>query len=122
MPVYLFTFHAYGTWMPDRPQGYVVRGQGIMPADRRIADRYRGAAKHGGTTLCRDAQAVLVAAARAVAGCNVWRLHQIATDLTHVHTLVSWRGFLEWRKVRRTLRYRYTNDLNHALAFARRQP
>ncbi|MEM1305417.1 MAG: hypothetical protein AAGG46_11005, partial [Planctomycetota bacterium] len=29
MPVYLFTYHTYGSWLPDRPQGYVQRDQGI---------------------------------------------------------------------------------------------
>ena len=33
MPVYLFTFHAYGSWLPDNPRGYVRRKEGIQPQD-----------------------------------------------------------------------------------------
>jgi hypothetical protein len=29
MPVYLFTYHAYRSWMPDRPEGFVQEGRGI---------------------------------------------------------------------------------------------
>src|SRR4051794_35604479 len=29
MPCYLFTYHAYGSWMPDHKRGYVHRGQGV---------------------------------------------------------------------------------------------
>jgi hypothetical protein len=46
MPCYLFTYHAYGSWMPDRPQGYVRRGKGILPTDTRMAERYRKNTKY----------------------------------------------------------------------------
>ena len=41
MPCYLFTFHAYGTWMPDREEGFVRRDEGILPPDEDLARRYR---------------------------------------------------------------------------------
>lgn len=37
MPVYLFTFHSHGSWLPDRTQGYTRRQQGILPADPYMA-------------------------------------------------------------------------------------
>lgn len=46
MPVYLFTYHAYGTWWPDRPQGFVQEGKGIQPTNSNLAVAYRKAAKH----------------------------------------------------------------------------
>ena len=46
MPCYLFTYHSHGSWMPDRAQGYVRRGQGILPPDSEMAERYRRNAKH----------------------------------------------------------------------------
>ena len=33
MPVYHFTLHAYGTWMPDRPEGYNKHGEGYQAPD-----------------------------------------------------------------------------------------
>ncbi|MEM1355661.1 MAG: hypothetical protein AAGH88_12345 [Planctomycetota bacterium] len=41
MPVYHFTFHAYGTWMPDHAKGYVRRKLGILPPDAKMAEQYR---------------------------------------------------------------------------------
>ena len=46
MPVYLFTFHAYRSWMPDRPQGYVRHEAGLLPPDPQAARRYARQAKH----------------------------------------------------------------------------
>jgi hypothetical protein len=37
MPCYLFTWHAYATWLPDRKQGYVEKGRGILPPDKAAA-------------------------------------------------------------------------------------
>ena len=42
MPCYLFTFHAYGTWMPDREEGFVRREQGILPPDEELAAQLSG--------------------------------------------------------------------------------
>jgi hypothetical protein len=46
MPCYLFTYHAYGSWMPDRVEGYVRRGQGILPRDTQMASLYYRNALH----------------------------------------------------------------------------
>ncbi len=44
MPCYLFTFHAFGTWMPDREEGFVQRKKGILPPDEELA---RGISRKG---------------------------------------------------------------------------
>jgi len=41
MPVYLFTFHGYMTWMPDHPRGYTKRKEGYQKPDPRRAEFYR---------------------------------------------------------------------------------
>src|SRR5215831_8297770 len=33
VPVYLFTFHGYMTWLPDNPRGYTKRGEGYRDPD-----------------------------------------------------------------------------------------
>ena len=101
--------------MPDRRRGYVRRGEGILPCNPKMAEFYRRDAKHGEVVFTSEVQRVLVAAARALCQQKGWRLHQVMTDKTHVHTLLSWRGFLEWRSVRRSLKYRFTSELNGML-------
>ena len=41
MPVYLFTYHAYQSWMPDRGRGFVQKGRGIQPTNALLAHAYR---------------------------------------------------------------------------------
>ena len=115
MAVYLFAFHAYRSWMPDRRQGYVRRGEGVRPTDPEMAARYEGDARHEAVVFTPEVQALLVAAAQSLCALKDWRLHQVMTDRTHVHTLLSWRGVVPWSSVRRALKYRYTSDLNGAL-------
>jgi hypothetical protein len=43
--VYHFTYHAYRSWMPDNPKGYVRRGEGILPPDAEMARLYAKAAR-----------------------------------------------------------------------------
>lgn len=114
MAAYLFTFHAYRSWMPGRARGYVRRGQGILPPDEQATRRYAHHAKHSQVAFDPPVQAVLVSAVREVCRQKNWRLHQVMTDGTHIHILVSWRGFMDWKKVRRSLRYRCTSELNGA--------
>jgi len=119
MAVYMFTFHAYGTWLPDRGRGYVKRGQGVLPTDLDEAGRYRGRMREDPVEFGPDIQRVIVEAVQLLCGRKPWRLHQVMTDATHVHILMSWHRFHEWPKVRRSLRYALTSALN--AAFASRQ-
>jgi len=41
MPVYHFTFHAFGTWLPDHPKGYYKHGKSWRPPDPKKAQQYR---------------------------------------------------------------------------------
>ena len=60
MPCYLFTYHAYGSWMPDRPQGYVQRKQGILPPDAVLAQKYRTAMEQSEAKFTSDVQIALI--------------------------------------------------------------
>ncbi|MCA9234787.1 MAG: hypothetical protein KDA44_04925 [Planctomycetales bacterium] len=115
MPCYLFTLHAYGSWYPDRPQGYVVRGQGILPSDAEEARRYRQRAAHAPATLEAAQQRAIIAQAveaAAVLGC---RLHFVATEPTHVHLLVSWSTQCTWACVRKSFKKALTIRLKGQL-------
>lgn len=119
MPVYLFTFHAYGTWMPDRSRGYVRRGQGILPPDKEMAALYRAQAKDTAASFDEPVQRALIDEALIAAEKQSFRVHCVATETTHVHVLVSWRSDKTWQRVRAGLRQSYSRRLNHE--FGRRE-
>lgn len=104
MPCYLFTYHAYGTWYPDRRQGYVRRGQGILPSDAKAAHSYRERAAHDTILLDGPQQKVLIARLIEAVGFIDCRLHAVATDSTQIHVLVSWRGNRTWQQNRARLK------------------
>ena len=60
MPCYLFTFHAFGTWMPDREEGFVRRERGILPPDEELARQYRDRAKENEVIFDSRLQALLI--------------------------------------------------------------
>ena len=104
MAVYVLTFHAYRSWLPDRPQGYVRRGKGIQAPDKKMAELYKRDAKHPAMRFDAQMQEILVTTTRSICAKRAWRLHQGRTTTTHVHALVSWREFVEWKSVSNTLK------------------
>ncbi len=100
MPVYLFTYHAYGSWLPDRPQGFVQRGQGIQPTNTKLASAYREAMTHPPVEFNHDMLQCLIEKLIAVCMGDGYRLHGTATESSHLHTLVSWQDVgTRWSKV-----------------------
>ncbi|MCE9604902.1 MAG: hypothetical protein K8U03_08380 [Planctomycetia bacterium] len=92
MPVYLFTFHAYCSWMPDRRRGFVRREKGILPANEYLADRYRERAQ--ADEIKFDAQFGWAMIDETAAFCeqSQWRLYEAVVVASHVHVLVSWKS------------------------------
>ena len=100
MPVYLFTYHAYGTWWPDRPQGFVQEGKGIQPANSNLAVAYRKAAKHPAVSFECAMQKQLIQKLHHIAKTDSLLLYAATVDPTHVHALVGWidgRGYANVR-------------------------
>ncbi|MEM6330400.1 MAG: hypothetical protein AAF790_09135, partial [Planctomycetota bacterium] len=90
MPVYLFTYHTYGTWLPDHPRGYVRRGEGVLPTDHNTANQYRRRMKQATVLLGGEQQkAAIGILLNAVASIDA-KLHGVATEPTHLHVLTSW--------------------------------
>jgi REP element-mobilizing transposase RayT len=105
VPIYLFTFHAYRSWRPDHPRGYVRRNEGVLPRDPDMAGRYDRHAKFPQVRFTSDLQRVLVDGAQDICSRRAWRLHFVATDPTHVHLLISWLDrALGWKDVHDTLK------------------
>jgi hypothetical protein len=60
MPVYLFTFHAYGSWMPDRRQGYTTRSEGYRPRDPVMAGRYKQTVSESRVSFDHDIRKAMI--------------------------------------------------------------
>jgi len=64
---------------------------------------YDRAAKHPPVKFDRATQLFLLWAINDICSRRRWRLHGVAFDPTHFHSLISWKGGSTWRDVRRTL-------------------
>ena len=115
MPVYLFTFHSHGSWLPDHKQGYTRKKQGVLPADPAMAERYRDNMTTGVVRFDQQTQSTLIAAVQEKADVKGWAAHAIATDPTHAHILLSWSDDTAPLDVRRGLKASITRQLNRAI-------
>ncbi len=115
MPCYLFTFHAFGTWMPDREEGFVRREQGILAPNEELAKQYRDRTKENEVIFDARLQLLLIEETRIACEKQQYRSHCIATAPTHVHALVSWSDERPWLKIRNGLKSSLTRRLNRAV-------
>lgn len=113
MPCYLFTYRGHGTWLPDHPQGYVRRKEGLLESDAAMATCYRRNLIEDPVTFSPSMQRQLIAEAIRAFQHQELRGHFIATETTHLHILVSWRNNATWRLVRRRLASSLTRRLNN---------
>ena len=104
MPVYLFTYHAYRSWMPDHPGGFVQQGRGVQSPSAALANVYRQAATFPPVDFDDELQRLLIDHSIDICRRRRWRLHAVATEPTHLHILVSWTGSRRWQEVRGKLR------------------
>jgi REP element-mobilizing transposase RayT len=112
MACYLFTFHTYGSWMPDRPQGCVRRGHGIQTSNVQLAEAYRSSMTQDAVALTREQQQWILAELQVASTHQDWRLHAVAVVPTHVHVLVSWRSYRPHGKVSTAIKQSLTRRLN----------
>ncbi len=112
MPCYLFTYHAYLSWLPDRKRGYTHRGQGILPPDPDMADRYRRNAKESPVSFEPDSQKIMIEEVLIAAKFQRFTVDSIGTDPSHLHLLNHWRDEREFDVIRNGLRSSLTRRLN----------
>jgi REP element-mobilizing transposase RayT len=112
MVVYLITLHAYRSWMPDRPQGYVRRRHGILPTDMEMAKKYESIATQSELYFDEELQQLLID--EALVACEKQQLdcHFIATDSTHAHLLLRWTSTKSSADVRKSIKSSLTRRLN----------
>ncbi|MEX0774362.1 MAG: hypothetical protein WD042_01475 [Phycisphaeraceae bacterium] len=111
MAVYMFTYHAYRSWMPDNRRGYVRRKKGIQPPDPRMAENYRRRARHAAVHFDDELCESIIDAARGVCRRKNWRCHADVAVWSHFHVVVSWRQFVDARRARTVLRRAITVEL-----------
>ena len=112
MPCYLFTWHSYGSWMPDRPQGYVRKRQGVLPPDLEQARRYRARQKEPTASFDSLIQRLAIDETLVAAEKRRFRLHGLATEPTHIHVLISWSDVRTFEHLRRGVRESISRRLN----------
>jgi REP element-mobilizing transposase RayT len=91
MPCYHFTFHGYGTWLPDEDDGYVRRGEGRLPQDTSAASKYRRRMTNHAAEFDESMQLAMIEEVHAASQHQTYRVHCVATEPTHIHILVSWK-------------------------------
>lgn len=112
MPVYLFTLHAYGSWLPDHQRGYTKRNASIFPTDTNMASYYRDNMSQDAATFDRRAQQIIIDAVLEKTAIKRWTCYAVATDPTHAHILVGWREYTPWLDARRGLKSSINRQLN----------
>lgn len=100
MPIYLFTFHAYGTWQPDRAQGFVQQGKGRQPVNRSLAVAYKQAMKHPPYGFNQGAQYKLIEKLHRIAETDRLIIYAAIADILHLHVMVGWDDERVYSKVR----------------------
>lgn len=116
MPVCHFTYHAYGTWLPDRPEGYFKHGQSWQKPDIHVAKTYRQNMKQPATDLLRPAQQLIRQTLIESQPLQRFELYAIASDTSHLHVVAAWRDDRDPVHVRSQIKSSLTRALNKRLA------
>ncbi len=112
MPCFLFTYHGYGTWLPNRSRGYVKRGQGILPPDEHMHRLYTESMTETIVCFNGEIQLELIRAALEAAPHQRFEPYYIATDSSHLHVLLGWRHSKRSVLLRSQLKWSLTRALN----------
>jgi len=112
MPVYHFTYHAFGTWLPDHGRGYTRRGAQVLPPDHEMADRYRANMSQPPVRFTSEVQRVMIAELQTACEAQGYTLHSVGTDDTHLHVVVAWDCSRHWKRVRAGIQSSLSRRLN----------
>jgi REP element-mobilizing transposase RayT len=115
MPVYLFTYHAYGTWLPNKPKGYVRRKEGVLPANSDKSDTYRRQMKYPIVKFDESMQRLLIETTHSTASFLDVEFRLIATDPTHLHVLVQCQHERGWEAIRASIKTKLSLVLKEQL-------
>lgn len=115
MPCFLFTWHTYGSWLPDRDKGYVHWQRGLSKSSTQLAVAYREQQTHETAFFSVQHQTTVIEEVLSAASFQHFQVHFIACEATHVHVLASWASEKSATVLRRSLRHSLTQRLNQLL-------
>ena len=110
--IVLFSFHAYGTWMPDRPQGYYRNRDGLREQNEEEAATYRGRQRERSSFFDGQVQSVLLTTLRESAPLQGWTLIAAGTDDVHLHLIAGWSDARSPAELQQRIKWAITRDLN----------
>lgn len=112
MPCFLFTYHSHGSWLPDREQGYVHWKKGLLLPDPELAELYRDNMSSDEVNFDHTKQKLLLVEVATASEYQQFRFHAAATEITHVHVLVSWNDVRRPIKLRDSIKQSLTRRMN----------
>ena len=112
MPCFHFTWHAYGSWLPDHAEGSFHWSRGWQPPDKALATCYREKQQETVAHFSATSQHGLISTLVDIAQLLEFRLHFVATETTHIHVLASWPDERPGKRLRRSIRRSLTDWLN----------
>ena len=119
MPVYHFTFHAYGSWLPDHPKGFIKRNKGWQPTNPALAEHYRQGLRDGPADFTAERQQHALHILRASESPQRFSLYGFAGEPTHLHAVVGWTDPRSADQISQQLKASITRGLNQS--FGKRQ-
>jgi len=120
MPVYLITLHTYGSWLPDRPRGYVRNDKpGIQPPNPSLANSYRSQMTRPPGYIDDAGVALLMQKLPESIGRLDGRPYAVGIDTQHLHTMLGWQDKRDAIALRRSLKHWLSRHLN--AAYGKRQ-
>lgn len=119
MPCYLFTYHAYGSWLPDRKQGYVRRHEGILLQDHQQAEQYEDRMVEAEKSFTSEIQQEIISVLLESQTKQSFECYAIATEASHTHVFLGWRDSRPWLRMRSIVKSSVTRRLKQM--FGRQQ-
>jgi len=119
MPVYHYTFHAFGTWMPDRPQGFNKHGKSRQAPSLALAKHHRKLMHQPPTLLTNPAQQHALQTLIHSQTLQRFELYAVAADGSHLHVIAAWRDERNAIHLRAQIKSSLTRALNNR--FGKRQ-
>ncbi|MFN3168233.1 MAG: hypothetical protein ACE37H_14320 [Phycisphaeraceae bacterium] len=112
MPVHHFIFHAYGSWLPDRPEGYFKHGSLWQPPNEQAEQQYRKNMQEEPIAFNKAQQQLLIEELIRAQPYQRINLYSAATDSTHVHAVVAWTDDRDPVRIRSGLKSSLTRMMN----------
>ncbi|MEL7238321.1 MAG: hypothetical protein AAGK78_05615 [Planctomycetota bacterium] len=110
--VILLSYHAFGSWLPKRRQGYFRNKDGLRASNPAAADWYRHVQHREPEDFAQHVQRVMIDGCIEAARHQTLKIYGVATDPSHLHVIAAWDDEREPRLVRRNAKQSLSRRLN----------